>query len=152
MGILQLPPSVRPSRYLLLNHWMKSNQIWCVSCSHKWGTQRHFFSPAPWGPGEGQKGQISWNFIHKVNFIFFKPNVVCFLTNERYKTYHTGFSFGRLGHAPGFGTWGAGGSKFNFLNMIMWHIKLKGMSSKPGYTEQFYPTIKLVTLGWCQIV
>ena len=28
-------PSVRPSRYLLLNHWMKSNQIWCVSCSHE---------------------------------------------------------------------------------------------------------------------
>ena len=28
-------PSVRPSRYLLLNHWTKSNQIWCVSCSHE---------------------------------------------------------------------------------------------------------------------
>ena len=30
----------------------------------------------------------------------------------------------------------------------MWHIKLKGMGSKPGYTENFYPRIKLVTLGW----
>ena len=27
--------SVSPSRYLLLNHWRKSNQIWCVSCSHE---------------------------------------------------------------------------------------------------------------------
>ena len=50
-------------------------------------------------------------------------------------------------HAPGLGTWGAGGQKFNFMNMVMWHIKLKGMSSKPGYTENFYPTIKLVDLG-----
>ena len=56
--------SVRPSRYLLLNHWTKSNQIWCVSCSHEWGVQRKFFfGPAPWGPGEGPKGQISLNII-----------------------------------------------------------------------------------------
>ena len=27
--------SVRLSRYLLLNHWLKFNQIWCVSCSHE---------------------------------------------------------------------------------------------------------------------
>ena len=26
------------------------------------------------------------------------------------------------------------GQKFNFLNMVVWHIKLKGMSSRPGYT------------------
>ena len=71
-GILQWPPSVClsvrpsvcPSRYLLLNHWTKFNQIWCVSCSHEWGVQRHiFFGPAPWGPWEGPKGQISLNII-----------------------------------------------------------------------------------------
>ena len=28
------------------------------------------------------------------------------------------------------------GQKFNFLNMVMWHIKFKGMSSRPGYTEK----------------
>ena len=44
-------PSVCPSRYLLLNHWTKSNQIWCVCCSHEWGMQRHFFFwPRPLGP------------------------------------------------------------------------------------------------------
>ena len=59
-----LRPSVCPSRYLLLNHWTKSNQIWCVGCSHEWGVQRHiFFGPAPWCPGEGPKGQISLNII-----------------------------------------------------------------------------------------
>ena len=47
-------------------------------------------------------------------------------------------------HALGFGTWGAGGQQFNFMNMVMWHIKLKGMSSRPG---NFNPRIKLVTLG-----
>ena len=101
------------------------------------------------------------------------------LTNERYITYQTGFSCGRLGHAQGWDLgvlWGVGGQifffskiqpdlvcelltrmalallqffgspppgavgrgqKFNFLNMVMWHIKLKGMSSRPQYTEQF---------------
>ena len=108
------------------------------------------------------------------------------LTNERYKTYQMGFSFGRLGHGPKVGLRGTGyrgggggglggsnfffleiqpdfvcelltrmaqspaqffgslppgalgrGQKFNFLNMVMWHIKLTGMSSRPGYTEKF---------------
>ena len=35
-----------------------------------------------------------------------------------------------------------GGQKFNFLNMVMWHIKLKGMNSSPGYTEKIYSTKK----------
>ena len=34
---------------------------------------------------------------------------MCLLTNERYKTYQTGFSFGRLGHAPGVGLRGTMG-------------------------------------------
>ena len=36
---------------------------------------------------------------------------MCLLTHERYKTYQMGFSFGRLGHAPGvgIGTVGGGG-------------------------------------------
>ena len=38
----------------------------------------------------------------------FIPNFVCVLTNERYKTYLTGFLFCRLGHAPGVGLWGTG--------------------------------------------
>ena len=33
-----------------------------------------------------------------------------------------------------------GGQKFNFLNMVMWHIKLKGMSSDQD-------TLKIFTLG-----
>ena len=37
----------------------------------------------------------------------------------------------------GLGLGGTGVSKFNFLNMVIWHIKLKGMNSSPGYTENF---------------
>ena len=39
------------------------------------------------------------------------------LTNERYITYQTGFSFGRLGHAQGWDLgipWGVGGQNFFF--------------------------------------
>ena len=36
---------------------------------------------------------------------------MCVLTNERYKTYQMGFLFCRLGHAPGVGLWGTGGTK-----------------------------------------
>ena len=36
---------------------------------------------------------------------------MCVLTNERYKTYQTGFSFSLPGHAPGVGLWGAGGAQ-----------------------------------------
>ena len=68
--------------------------------------------PPPWGLGEGPKGQLSLNLNYKVNFNDFEPNFVYLLTNERYITYQTGFSFGRLGHAQGnLGGWG--GSKKN---------------------------------------
>ena len=78
---------------------------------------------------------------------------MCLLTNERYKTYNRwDFHWVCWVMPKGLRLLGAGGQKFNFLNMVMWHIKLKGMNSSPGYTEKFYPTIKLVTLGWGQRV
>ena len=53
------------------------------------------------------------------------------LTNERYKTYQMGFSFGRLGHGPGVGLrgtvgGGAGGVKKNQISCVSysheWHM------------------------------
>ena len=32
----RLHPSICPLCYLPLNHWTKSNQIWCESYSHEW--------------------------------------------------------------------------------------------------------------------
>ena len=90
-----------------------------------------FFGPRLLGPGEGPKGQISLN--KSVSNIF-KPNRVCLLTNERYKTYQTGFSFSRLGHAPGVGLWGYRGvfgvnffPEFNQISCVSdsneWHMQ-----------------------------
>ena len=36
--------SIRTLCYLLLNHWTKSNQIWCVSYSHQWVPVTAFFA------------------------------------------------------------------------------------------------------------
>ena len=85
-----------------------------------------FFCPR--ALGRGQKVKYHLISISKI----FIPNFVCVLTNERYTTYQTGFSFRRLGHAPGVGLRGAGGAKgVNFFsNMVMWHIKSTGMTSR----------------------
>ena len=76
----------------------KFKQIWCVGYLHEWHMQRHHYL-AP--PGALGRGQISLNLNYKVIFKDFKPNFVYLLTNDRYITYQTGFSFGRLGHAQG---------------------------------------------------
>ena len=54
---------------------------------------KFFGGPAPWSPGEGSKGQISFNFNYKVILKIFIPNFECVLTNERYKTYKMGFYY-----------------------------------------------------------
>ena len=58
--------------------------------------------PGALGPWEGSKGQITFNFnyVKSISKIYI-PNFVCVLTNERYKTYQTGFLFCRLGHGLG---------------------------------------------------
>ena len=106
---LSILPPVCLLCYLLLNHWTKFNQIWCMSYSHEWGVQRQFFLALP--PGAQERGQkIKYHLISITKSILkiFIPNFVCVLTNERYKTYQTGFLFCRLGDAPGVGLRGAG--------------------------------------------
>ena len=86
-----------------------------------------FFCPPPGALGRGQKVKYHLISITKSISKIFIPNFVCVLTNERYKTYQTGFSFCPLGHAPGKGSlghWGCpGGQKFFFSNLVMWYIK-----------------------------
>ena len=69
----------------------------------------NFFSPRPLGPWGGVKNHLI-SITKSISKIFI-PNYVCVLTNERYKTYQTGFSFCPLGHGPGVGLWGAGGAQ-----------------------------------------
>ena len=56
----------------------------------------------------------------------FIPNFACVLTNERYKTYQTGFLFCRLGHAPVVGLLGTvgaqGGQKIFFKHGQYLHV------------------------------
>ena len=112
-GLLLSSPSVRlsdvrPLCYLLLNHWTKFNQIGSVSYSHEWDVQRQTFLPPPHGaPGRGQKVKYHLISITKSISKIFIPNFVCVLTNERYKTYQTGFLFCCLGDALGVGLYGA---------------------------------------------
>ena len=86
---LTVSPSVCPLCYLLLNHWTKSNQIWCVSYWHASGVQRQTFLALPPGAlGRGQKVKYHLISITTNIFIFnkiFIPNFVCVLINERYK-------------------------------------------------------------------
>ena len=70
-----------------------------------------FLAPPPGALGRGQKVKYHIFSITKSISKIFKPNFVCVLINERYKTYQTGFSFCSLGHAPGVGLWGAGGAQ-----------------------------------------
>ena len=92
-GSLIIPTPVRPLCYLLLNHWTKFNQTWCVSYSHEWGAQRNFLAPPPGALGRGQKVNYHLISITKSISKIFIPNFVCVLTNERYKTYQTVFFY-----------------------------------------------------------
>ena len=74
-----------------------------------------FLAPPPGALGRGQKVKYHLISITKSISKTFIPNFVCVLTNERYKTYQTGFSFCPLGHAPGVGLWGTRGSKKIFF-------------------------------------
>ena len=109
-----------------------------------------FLAPPPGALGRGQKVKYHLISITKSISKIFIPNFVCVPTNERYKTYQTGFVFCPLGHAPGwdFGALGVPrGSKKKISNMVMWYIKLTGMTSRTKCKKYFHPRVNLVTLG-----
>ena len=92
-----------------------------------------FLAPPPGALGRGQKVKYLISITKSISKIFI-PNFVCDLTNERYKTYQTGFLFCPLGHMPQGWDFGAHGvpraSIFFFSNMVMWYIKSTGMMSR----------------------
>ena len=81
-----------------------------------------FFGPAPWGPQEGSKGQISFNFNYKVNFKGFFYQTLCVFsqmkdTKHIRRDFHSvpwvmpqGWDFGAQGVPRGGGlkTWSCG--------------------------------------------
>ena len=72
-------------------------------------------APPPWALARGQKVKYHLISITKSISKIFILNFVCVLTNERYKTYQTGFSFCRLGHALEMGLGGYLGAKIIFV-------------------------------------
>ena len=146
-GILHSPLSVRLS--VMLSSPPKSlDEIHAnLVCEFlTWmGDETTFFGPAPRGPWEGQKVKYHLISVTKSISQIFIPNFVCVLTNERYKTYAMGFSFCRLGHAPGVwqlgprGVWGV-----NFFQT--WSC---GISHRRGWqAEQNARRIFILESNW----
>ena len=106
----------------------------------------NFFDSAPWGG-------VKYHLISITKSIskIFTPNFVCVLTNERYKTYQTGFSFCGLDHAcPRVGTGALGvprGSKKYFFQTWSCGISNRQGDKQNRMQENFHPRVKLVTLG-----
>ena len=76
--------------------------------------KRIFFAPPPGALGRGQR--VKYHLISITNSIskIFIPNFVCVLTNERYKTYQTGFFILLPGSCRRGGTWRCLGAKIQF--------------------------------------
>ena len=129
-------PSVCPLCYLLLKHWTKFNQIWCVCYWHEWGVQgQTFFWPRPLGPWGGVKRSNIIKFQLQSQFQRFLYQTLCVFSQIK-DTKHIrrdfysvpwvmpqGSDFGGLG-VP------RGSKKIFFSNMVMWHIKSTGMKSR----------------------
>ena len=109
-------------------------------------TSNIFLAPPPGALGRGQKVKYHLISITKSISKIFIPNFVCVLTNERYKTYQTGYLFCRLGHAPGVGLWGtrsAQGVKFFFQT---WSC---GISNRRGWqAEQNASNVFILGSNW----
>ena len=144
---IKFPPAVCLLYYLFLNHWTKFNQIWCVSYSHEWGVQQQMlFCLAPWGPGEGSKGQISLNFNYKVNIKDFYTKL-CVCSHKRKIQNILDMIFILLpGSCPWGGTLGSWAKNKKKSNMVMWHIKSTRMTSRTECKYNFHPRVNLVTL------
>ena len=93
----------------------------------------NFFGPVPGTLGRGQKVKYNLISITKSISKIFIPNFLCVLTNERYKKFRRDFHSVPWVMSQGwdFGAGGCpGGQKKYFSNMVMWYIKLTGMSSR----------------------
>ena len=127
-GILQSPPSALPSRYLLLDHWTKSNQIWCVSCSHEWGVQRHFFFwPPPLGKGQKVKYFIIYSELQGQFQRFFNQTLCAFSFMKDIKHIRHDFHLVARVMSQGsdlgvlWGVWGGSNFFFSKFNQI-WFV------------------------------
>ena len=88
---------------------------------------KFFFGPAPWGPGDGSKGQIIILFQLQSQFQRFLYQTLCVFSQMK-DTKHIRRDFilspGSCPRGGTLGGWGCpGGQNFFFSNMVMWYIK-----------------------------
>ena len=89
-----------------------------------------FLGPAPLGPGEGSKGQISINFNYKVNFKDFYTKLCVCSHKRKIQNILDEILFCCLGHDPGVGLRGTGGAQgVEFFFFQTWSC---GISNRRG--------------------
>ena len=108
-----------------------------------------FLAPPPGALGRGQKVKYHLISITKSISKIIIPNSVCVLTNERYKTCQTGFSFCRLGHAPGVGVWSAGDAQGgqSFFQYGQVAYKIDGDDEQNRMQVKFHPDLGVRSKG-----
>ena len=95
-----------------------------------------FLGPRPLGPWEEAKRSNIIRFQLLSQFQIFLNQTLCVFSQMNIQNILEGIFI----RSPGSCHMGnAGGQNFNFLNMVMWHIKLKGMISRPGYNKKKLP-------------
>ena len=65
---------------ILLNHWKKSDKVWCARFSYEWGVRQQIFWPSYCAPGRVQRSTIIFEKSNSKNFI---PNFMFVLKNKR---------------------------------------------------------------------
>ena len=132
--------------------WNITDLIWNIyyqlfAC---WVRAQFFGSLPPGALGRDLKVKYHKISITKSISKIYKPNFVCLLTNERYKTNQTGFSFGRLGHAPRVGlggTVGGWGVSTNFFQKIQPDLVCEVLTWMAHARAQFFGSLPPRALG-----
>ena len=99
----------------------------------------HFLgSPAPWGLWKESKVKYHYISITKSISFFLNQTLCVFSQMKDIKHIRRDFHWAPCVMPKGLGLGGTGVKNLIFLtNMVMWHIKLKGTNSSPGYTKYF---------------
>ena len=101
--------------------------------------QQNHLGPAPWGPGDGSKNQISLNYNKSIlKFLYQTLRVLFEIKDLKHIAQGHCFDAWVMPHVWDMGKEGVlRGSK-----MVKWHIKLTQMMSKTSH-----PMVNLVILG-----
>ena len=117
----------------------------------------NFLCPAPWGPEEGSKGQISFNFNYYLTKSISKVFISNFVCSHKWKIQNISdgifiLSSGSYPRGGTLGRWGCPGGQQFFFKHGHVAYQIDGDDEKNRTQLKFHPRVKLVTLGWGQKV